>query len=147
MIKEFFLDKFEYDVKCNARWIKTMQEHEDKLPQFVMKSFSHIINVHHIWINRILEQPIESNSWDLLPIDYWEKLTQEYYLKTEDYLEKNEFNGKVEYTSEEGVPLEKDVIDILYHILNHSNYHRGQISLELKNAGIRPPVFNFVSYK
>lgn len=147
MIKEFFLDKFEYDLRSNERWVKTMLEHENELPQSVIKSFSHIINVHHIWISRILEQPIESNSWETLPIDYWIKLVQENYLKTEDCLEKNEFDGKIEFTSEEGVPLEKDIIDILYHILNHSNYHRGQISLELKNAGIQPPVFNFISYK
>lgn len=147
MIKEFFLDKFEYDFRSNVRWIETMRKHEDSLPDYVLKSFSHIINVHHIWIHRILELPAESHTWDVLPFDYWEKLARENHMKTEDYLEKNEFEGKVEYTSEEGVPLEKDIIDILYHILNHSNYHRAQIALELRKNGIQPPTFNFISFK
>ena len=147
MIKEFFLDKFDYDFRSNVRWIETLQKHEDELTDFVLKSFSHIINVHHIWIHRILELPAESHTWDVLPLDYWEKLTHENHMKTEDYLEKNEFDGKIEYTSEEGVPLEKDIVDILYHILNHSNYHRAQIALELRKNGIQPPVFNFISFK
>ena len=147
MIKEFFLDKFEYDFRCNAQWIKTLLKHEDDLTDFTIKSFSHVINVHHIWIQRLLEQPSESNTWDKLPIDYWQKLVQENHLKTQDFLEKNEFIGKVLYTSEEGVPLEKEAVDILYHILNHSNYHRAQISLDLRQSGISPPAFNFISFK
>lgn len=147
MIKEFFLDKFEYDFRCNAQWIKTMASHEDELSDFVLKSFSHLINVHHIWIHRILELPVESHTWDLLPIDYWERLARENQLKTEDFLEKYELESKVLYTSEEGVQLEKEIVDILYHILNHSNYHRAQISRELRVLDITPPSFNFISFK
>lgn len=147
MIKEFFLDKFEYDFRCNAQWIKVLHKNEDHLSDFTLKSFSHIINVHHIWIQRLLEQPSESNTWDKLPIDYWQKLSQENHLKTQDFLEKNEFIGKVLYTSEEGVPLEKEAVDILYHILNHSNYHRAQISLDLRQSQVTPPAFNFISFK
>lgn len=97
-------------------------------------------------MHRLLGIPSESHTWDLLPIDFWEKLVQENHFKTIDFLEKQELNNKVNFTSEEGISYEKDTIDILYHILNHSNYHRAQISRELRNLEIRPPAFNFISF-
>ena len=46
--------------------------------------------------------------------------------------------------------MSKTDIDILYHILNHSTYHRAQIARELRELrelGITPPSFNFISFK
>jgi uncharacterized damage-inducible protein DinB len=147
VIKEFFLDKFEYDYQCNKQWCEVMVNHEEELSPFILKSFSHILNVHHIWINRLFGKPSESFTWDVLPIDFWVKLAKENHLKTIDYLEKVELDTKVKYTSEEGVKLTKMDVDILFHILNHSNYHRAQISKELRALGFTPPSFNFISYK
>jgi len=146
VITDFFLDKFEYDFRCNQRWLDALKPHEEQLPDFIIKSFSHIINVHHIWVQRLLELPSESHTWDLLPFDYWEKLAQENHLKTIDFLEKQELTNKINYTGEEGIPYEKDVIDILYHILNHSNYHRAQISREMRLREMKPPSFNFITF-
>lgn len=146
MITGFFLDKFEYDFRCNQRWIERLSKHEDALSDFCLKSFSHVINVHHIWIQRLHNVDSESHTWDILPISYWEKLTQDNHRKTVDFLEKHELDNKINYTSEEGVAFEKDTIDVLYHILNHSNYHRAQISRELRLLGIQPPSFNFIAY-
>lgn len=146
MVTDFFLDKFEYDFRCNLRWIERMKQHEDALNPFVLKSFSHIINVHHIWMHRLMEIPTESDTWDLLPIDYWEKLANENHLKSVDFLEKQEIDNKIHYRSEEGILYEKDTIDVLYHILNHSNYHRAQISRELRTLQLEPPAFNFISF-
>lgn len=146
MLTDFFLDKFEYDFRCNQRWIECLKANEDNLNEFILKSFSHVINVHHIWIQRLLDQPSESFTWDVLPIDFWEKLARDNHLKTIDFLEKQELYNKVNYMSEQGIAFEKDVIDILYHILNHSNYHRAQISRELRVNDIQPPAFNFISF-
>lgn len=147
MIKDFFIDKFEYDFRSNQKWCEVLQQNEDSLSPFILKSFSHIINVHHIWITRIEGKIAESHTWDQLPLDYWAKLCQDNHLKTNDYLEKIELNTKVNYMSEEGVRLEKIDIDILYHILNHSTYHRAQISREICDLGLSPPSFNFISFK
>lgn len=146
MITDFFLDKFEYDFRCNQRWTEVLIQNEDAINAYIQKSFSHILNVHHIWMHRLLDLPSESYTWDLLPIDYWEKLARENHLKTIDFLEKQELTHKVNYTSEEGIAYEKDTIDILYHILNHSNYHRAQISREMGILELQPPAFNFISF-
>jgi uncharacterized damage-inducible protein DinB len=145
-MKEFFIDKFEYDFRSNQKWIDVLMKHEDELSDYVLKSMSHIINVHHIWISRILEKKAESHTWDILPIDYWDQLMHDNLRQTIEYLEHVDSSEKVDYHSEEGVKFSKSSIDILYHILNHSNYHRAQIAVELRKLGITPPSFNFIAY-
>ena len=145
-MKEFFIDKFEYDFRSNQTWVELLLQNEDDLSDFVLKSMSHIINVHHIWIARITETSIESHTWDRLPIDFWEQLMHDNLRKTIDYLEHFDTAEKVNYHSEENVQLSRSTIDVLYHILNHSNYHRAQIAMELRNLDIKPPSFNFITY-
>lgn len=145
-MKDFFIDKFEYDFRSNQKWAEVLMKHEDDLSDFIRKSMSHIINVHHIWISRILDQKAESHSWDVLPVRYWDRLMHDNLQQTINYLEHVEQSEKINYHSEEGVQLSKSSIDILYHILNHSNYHRAQIAMELRKLGIAPPNFNFIAY-
>ncbi len=37
--------------------------------------------------------------------------------------------------------------DILFHILNHENYHRGQVVMAFQRLGIDPPNFDYVFLK
>lgn len=145
-MKSFFLDKFEYDFRCNQQWCQSLLKQEDHLSDYIRKSMSHIINVHHIWISRIAGMDVESHSWDQLPAMHWEQLSQDNYNRTVAYLEELELTEKINYHDEQGIELSKDVTDILYHILNHSNYHRAQISRELRTLELHPPSFNFIAY-
>lgn len=145
-MKEFFLDKFEYDLQCNRAWIYKVKDQEDKINDFIIKSLSHVLNVHHIWNCRLIDRTPESDLWDKLPLDYAEKFAVENRNITLDYLESWDAEAKIEYHDSEGVKMEKDTIDVLYHILNHSNYHRAQIARELRILGLDVPNFNFIAY-
>jgi len=37
--------------------------------------------------------------------------------------------------------------DVLFHIINHENYHRGQVITSLQRIGIDPPNFDYVLLK
>lgn len=146
-MKDFFLDKFEYDFFATKNWISSIEAQENQVSPFVLRSISHIINVHHIWNRRLLQQKSESELWDVLPVSYLLKLHQENYRETVNFLEKFELEEKIKYHSSEGVQLVKSSIDILYHVLNHSNYHRAQIVMDLKQNNLKAPIFNFISYR
>lgn len=145
-MKEFFLDKFEYDLQTNLTWINKVIDQEDSVNDFIIKSLSHILNVHHIWNCRLTGATAESDLWDKLPLDYAAKFAVENRNVTLDYLESWDAETKIEYHDSEGAKLEKDTIDVLYHILNHSNYHRAQIARELRVLGLDVPNFNFIAY-
>lgn len=146
-MKEFFLDKFEYDFFATKNWIKIIEDQEEFISPFVDTSISHIINVHHIWNSRLKGLKPESESWDKLPIEYLLKLHEQNYSETIDFIEKFELENKINYHSSEGVEYSKPIIDILYHILNHSNYHRAQIVMDLKQNNLTAPSFNFITYR
>lgn len=147
MIKQFFLDKFEYDFQCNKAWSKLLKQHEDRLDDFCIRSFSHLINVHHRWIARLEDVPSESDLFDRLPLIHWDALLSDNYNRTAQFIEHVDFPSAIQYYSDEGEFLEKETQDVLYHMLNHSNYHRAQISLNLRNLEIIPPSLNFISFK
>jgi uncharacterized damage-inducible protein DinB len=146
-MKDFFLDKFEYDFYATKNWITCIEEQEDLVSKFTLQSISHVINVHHIWNQRLVNMPYESDLWDVFQVEHLQRLHQQNYTETIDFLEKFELSEKVKYHSSEGVQLTKPIIDVLYHMLNHSNYHRAQIVLDLKQHNLKHPSFNFISYR
>lgn len=146
-MKDFFLDKFEYDFFATKNWIKSIEDQEDLISPFVETSISHIINVHHIWNCRLNGVLPESETWDQLPVSYLLKLHEQNFSETIDFIEKYELENKIHYHSSEGVAYSKPIIDILYHILNHSNYHRAQIVMDLKQNNLNAPTFNFITYR
>lgn len=142
--QQFFAEKFEFDLYANLAWTKIFMENEDALSPYLIKSMSHIINVHHIWNARLIGKVAESADWDLLPVDFMERLHQENYRQTINFLEHDSLENKVNYHDSEGVPLEKQTMDILYHLLTHSNYHRAQIAKEARDLGLPVASANFI---
>lgn len=146
-MKEFLLDKFEFDFHATKTLIEVIEKQEENVSPFVLKSISHIINVHHIWNARLLGKKPESGIWDILPVHFLLQLHRQNYRETIDYLEKFELGEKVKYHSSEGIRFDKIDLDILYHMLSHANYHRAQIIMDLKQNGLEYPSMNFISYK
>lgn len=146
-MKEFLLDKFEFDFHSTRLLIEAIENQEDQVSNFVKKSISHIVNVHHIWNARLFGKKPESDQWDILPIHFLLPLHRQNYRETIDYLEKIELGEKVNYHSSEGIRFNKIDLDILYHLLSHSNYHRAQIIIDLKQNNLNYPSMNFIAYK
>lgn len=146
-MKSFFLEKFEYDFYASKNLIEHIEQQESFVSSFVFKSFSHIINVHHIWLSRLKGSKAESHFWDELPLFYFQKLLEANHTETIDFIERIELENKINYHSSEGVEFTKSINDVLYHVLNHSNYHRAQIIMDLKNNNLTVPSFNFITFK
>jgi uncharacterized damage-inducible protein DinB len=147
----FFKEKFEYDLHSNLGWLKFLEENEcdlnpDNLKE-LSKWMSHIINVHHIWNSRLTQKKSESEDWDLLPLSYFERFLFENYNETIQILEQQVLDQKIDYHDSEGVPMEKETMDILYHLLNHSNYHRAQMAIKSKEWGFKIPSTNFIIFR
>jgi uncharacterized damage-inducible protein DinB len=146
-MKDFLLDKFEYEFHAVKLWIECIEEQEDQVSDFVKRSISHIIDAHHIWNSRLLGRRAESELWDTLPIRFLQKLNQQNYREVLDYMENFELGEKVNYHSSEGIRFDRTDLDILFHVLNHSVYHRAQIVLDLKQQNLKYPSFQFITFR
>lgn len=139
MLRTFFSEKFKKDHQINKVWFHFLMDQDDVINDKLKKEFSHLINVHHIWITRICGKQPESHSWDILPMIYWEQLLDDNHRKTQEMLNYFTNNEVVPYQSEEGLFLSSSTSDVLYHILQHSTHHRAKMIVELNLLGIVPP--------
>lgn len=54
---------------------------------------------------------------------------------------------KISYKNSRGERFENSVRDILFHVINHSTYHRGQIATDCKLHGMTPLATDYIFYK
>lgn len=133
MIHEIYERKLQFDFYANQQWIELIINNNLEATKEIRRLVCHILNVHHIWNARIESQVPESEEWDDLPSSHWTQLSQENYNRSLELLNTSTFT--------------EDLLHKMDYFLNHSFYHRGQIAVHIKNAGIKPPSFNFVSYE
>jgi len=145
--QQFFEEKFEFDLHANLMWSRHFTEHEAKLSPYMIRSMSHIINVYHLWASRLAFKKAESGEWDILPVDFMEKFHKANYQDIISFLEHHSLSEKINYHDSEGVPMEKETLDILYHILHHSTYHRAQIAKECRDLGLPVVSANFIVFR
>lgn len=145
-MRALFERRFHIDFQRNKLLFNVLIEHENQLSPFVIKSFSHLLNTHHIWLSRLNRTRAESNLWDILPIEYGLKFAEENHRKTIAFLDDHELNEKINYHDSEGVALDSTASDILFHILDHNTYHRAQINLELRTLQIPPASITMIPY-
>jgi uncharacterized damage-inducible protein DinB len=52
--------------------------------------------------------------------------------------------GVIRYNTTEGVPYESPLWRLVQHVANHSTYHRGQVTIFLRQLGAKPPTTDVV---
>jgi uncharacterized damage-inducible protein DinB len=146
-MNDFFKDLFQYNQDCNQRLAALIVLHADKVSDKSLHLFSHILNAHHIWNSRIRKQP---NVYDRLqahsPQDF-KQIDLDNHMRTLAIIDSGLLTEDLNYVNTKGEHAFNKVQDILFHVVNHSTYHRGQIASDLKQSGIEPLVTDFIFYK
>ena len=144
-MKEEFIGLFAYNHHSNQKVLKLVLEHPEEVSEKTINLVNHILNVHQIWNARILSEPEfgiwQNHSWEML----WELNTKNHE-KSLQILTELDVKAIIKYTTSKGVPYTNTVKDILFHLINHSTYHRAQIATELKNSGIEPENTDYIFY-
>lgn len=134
---------------CNEadKKIISVFAYAENIPVRAVAIFSHVLNAQHIWACRILQRKSVLSVSELHSTsDFDEILTQNYILFRE-ILAKTDLKEEISYTNSSGRSYVSCVKDILFHVLNHSTYHRGQISMLFRDSGIEPPVTDYIFLK
>ena len=50
----------------------------------------------------------------------------------------DDLDATVEYTNSRGMTFTNSVFDMLMQVFTHGGYHRGQIAMEMRRAGLEP---------
>jgi uncharacterized damage-inducible protein DinB len=145
-MKAFFNELFEYCHIMNQKLIDAYIANQDKVSDKAELLLCHLLNAHQTWNNRICQKEHDFGVWQLHNSEDLKNIDRENYLKTLEILEQYEIDQKVTYTNLKGQTFSNSIRDILFHVINHSTYHRGQIASEFKQCGIDPIVSDFIFY-
>ena len=136
---------FAYDDWANREVIDSLQG----LPHSPLKAvrlMGHIVAVESLWLARLKKQPsvVVWPEWTVAQVSQQQKVI---FGRIGEYLQTVSsecLEEEVAYTNSKGEGWKNTVADILMHTTMHSAYHRGQIALVLREAGIAPPYTDFI---
>ena len=146
-MKDFFKDLFTYSHHFNQQLATIFIEQAGKTSVKSVKWFNHILNAHQAWNNRILKQPGPSSAWEMNDVSKLKAMDGQNYNASLQILDKFQFETLITYTTFKGDSFANTVRDILFHVINHSTYHRGQIAADFRQTGIEPIVSDYIFYK
>ncbi len=143
-MKTFFKELFEYGYHFNQKLGDAFITNPDRISEKSVKLYNHILNAHQIWNNRIEPKQPALGVWEIHPIQNCKDIDKINYENSLLILDKFDLNDTINYTNTKG---RNSIRDILFHIVNHSTYHRGQIATEFKQNGIDPLVTDYIFHK
>ncbi|WNI37763.1 DinB family protein [Chryseobacterium sp. SG20098] len=145
-MKEKLIDLFEYTYHFNAEMIKAISENRELIDDKTISLINHTLNAQQIWNARILgEETFEV--WQINPFESLVETNQKNFLKSIDIINNFDVDTKIEYQNSRGTKFENTIFEMLFHAVNHSTYHRGQINSLLKQKGITPVLTDYIFYK
>jgi len=143
----FFNQLFDYNFFCNKKFIEECKKIE-KMPEKSISLFSHILNAHHIWNARLLGKQPTYEIWQKQPMQDWSDIHYENQRNTFEIITNTDnFEQRIDYENSEGRLFTNTVKDILFHLINHSTYHRGQIAMDMRNHKLEPLHLDYIFYK
>lgn len=146
-MKAFFEELFEYNLVSNHKLLALLHEHSGAVSERTLKLFNHILNAHHIWTKRIEQETPGIGVWDVHGLEDLNTMNDDNHTRTRGILERMSPEQEIAYTNSKGDAFQNTIRDILFHVINHSTYHRGQIASDLKAGGIVPPGTDFILFK
>ncbi len=143
----FFKELFEYTHYVNQKLANAFTENPDKISENSVKLFNHILNAHQIWNNRIEPKQKTFGVWEIYAIQDFVHIDKMNFEHSIHIVDKCDLNKTIQYTNSQGHAFSNNVRDLLFHVINHSSYHRGQIATDFKQSGLDPLVTDYIFYK
>ncbi|MBG50149.1 MAG: damage-inducible protein DinB [Pseudozobellia sp.] len=146
-MKSFFNQLFDYNYFCNKKLIEYCDS-LDTVPEKSIGLFSHVLNAHHIWNARLRQEKSLYTVFQVHEISNWSEIHYENQRASFDITSETEnFEKRIDYENSEGRLFTNTIQDVLFHIINHSAHHRGQIAMDFRQNGIEPLVSDYIFYK
>lgn len=145
-MNEEFENLFEYNNHFNQILISLISENQQNVSEKIVKLINHLINAQQIWNARITNE----KAFEVWQINNWDEnstIDNHNYKRTLKIISEYNLNGTIEYKNSKGTTFTNKIKDVLFHVINHSTYHRAQIATELKNCGIEPINTDYIFYK
>lgn len=146
-MKSFFNELIKYSFDCNQQLAEVLTQNQEKVSAKSQNLLSHLISAHQIWNARVLASELTFEVWQLHSVKDFKKINEDNFQNSLKIISEFELDQIINYKNSKGLAFENTVQDVLFHIINHSTYHRAQIATELKLVGIEPLSTDWIMYK
>jgi len=107
----------------------------------IEKTWLHIWDAQAIWLTRLHHEPITSwpsanFSGEIKVLNQGIIISSEELISEINAMESFLSEAKIKYKNNAGVDFESSISDVIFHIVNHSTFHRGQIINMLRGQGV-----------
>ncbi|WP_299181374.1 DinB family protein [uncultured Chryseobacterium sp.] len=145
-MKEKLIDLIEYTYHFNKEMIHVISDHIVQIDDKIISLINHSLNAQQVWNSRILEEQ-SFEVWQINPFENLQEINRSNYLKSIQIIESRDLDEKIEYQNSKRTRFENTIFEMLFQVINHSTYHRGQINSLLKAQGIEPILTDYIFYK
>jgi uncharacterized damage-inducible protein DinB len=119
------------------------------VPKRAIDLFAHVLGAEHVWLARLEQRTPMVAVWPVLTLDECARLARENREAFRAYVERltsEDLRRTVHYRNSAGDEFDTAIEDILVHVAMHGSYHRGQISLLVRDAGAEPQPSDFIAF-
>ncbi|SHH23918.1 Uncharacterized damage-inducible protein DinB (forms a four-helix bundle) [Chryseolinea serpens] len=146
-MKAFFEELFQYDHHYNQALITVLTENPERTSEKSVKLLSHMLNAHQIWNNRIEPGLPSFGRWEAHQIQDLREIDKKNFEHSIRILNTMELSQPIQYVMGTGQAFTHRLHEILFQVINHSTYHRGQIATEFRQSGLEPLLTDYIFYK
>ncbi len=119
------------------------------VPQRALDLYAHVLGAEHVWLARLEQRPRTVPVWPTLTVEECAHLAAENRRAFRTFVDRLTSDGIrriVHYRNSAGDEFDNAIEDILVHVAMHGSYHRGQISLLVRDAGTEPQPTDFIAF-
>ena len=146
-MKAYLHQLFDYNYFCNKQLIESCAGLK-KVPEKSLERFSHILNGHNIWNARINARNPDYGVWEIQTVEAWGDIHYDNQRESFEIITNADpLDKRISYETTDGRTYSNSLQDILFHIVNHSTHHRGQILADFRDTGLAPPIQDYIYYK
>lgn len=118
-------------------------------PEKALETYAHVLGAEHVWLARLHERPAGVAVWPSLRVEECEALARANAEALAAYLDaqsEESLARMVRYRNSAGAEFDTRADDILLHVAMHGQYHRAQVNLLLREAGLQPAPVDYIAY-
>ncbi|MGH9504607.1 MAG: DinB family protein [Terriglobales bacterium] len=137
---------FAYDGWANLEVLSGLRAVTISLPRTLML-MAHILSSQRLWMERLQQKPQTFPVWPEFTAEQCQQQASELPVLWRNYLassSETELARPVSYRNSKGETWSSRKDDILMHLITHSAYHRGQVAMAVRAAGLTPAYTDFI---
>jgi uncharacterized damage-inducible protein DinB len=134
---------------AHSRWADgQLLPYLPEAPERAKRIWAHMLSTPVVWVSRLARPEIAPPVWPNLEGFDFAVAVEKAYESIHHILDQYGpyYEHRFDYRTSKGEAFGVVVSEMLEHIMLHSHYHRGQINLLLRDAGIQPPSIDYIVF-